>query len=473
MDGLSAGSEAAFADYVHRLVDVIGHADRAEPLNDYCLGLMLPVERKSVEPLAAVTAPARVSAKHQSLLHFVGQAPWSDEALLARVRDEVLPRIERHGPIEAWIVDDTGFPKKGKHSVGVTRQYCGQLGKQDNCQVAVSLSIANVAASLPIAYRLYLPEIWAADPERRHKAKIPDSVAFQTKPAIALDQIRAAQAAGVAPGVVLADAGYGADGAFRTGLSALGLDYVVGVQPTLSVWRPGEEPLPPKPWRGKGRPTSLMRRSPEHSPVSVKVLAQELPQDAWQTIGWREGTNTDLASRFAAVRVRPASRDYNLTEPRAEEWLLIEWPEGDTEPLKYWLSTSMPTLRSESSSAPPSCDGASSATIRNSNRNSVSAITKGEAGEVSIIMRASASPLTDSSSPRDRLFPPQRRPKPKTARNLPFPKIIDPADPPIRPERHAPNSIATVRRHLTVALSRSLQRCPCCTRTMPAKSTNL
>lgn len=114
MNGVSMGSEAAFADYVHRLVDVIGHADRAEPLNDYCLGLMLPVDRKSVEPLAAVKAPARVSAKRQSLLHFVGQAPWSDEALLARVCDLVLPLIEQHGPIEAWIVDDTGFPKKGR-----------------------------------------------------------------------------------------------------------------------------------------------------------------------------------------------------------------------------------------------------------------------------------------------------------------------------------------------------------------------
>jgi len=339
MNGLRTGSEAAFADYVDSLVDVIGQADRAEPLKDYCLGLMLPVDRKSVEPLAAVTAPTRVSAKHQSLLHFVGQAPWSDEALLARVRDLVLPLIERHGPVAAWIVDDTGFPKKGRHSVGVARQYCGQLGKQDNCQVAVSLSIANTAASLPIAWRLYLPETWADDPERRRKAKIPDSVAFQTKPAIALDQIRAAQAAGIAPGVVLADAGYGADGAFRAGLSALGRDYVVGVQPTLSVWRPGEGPLPPRPWRGKGRPASLMRRTPEHSPVSAKTLAQELPPDAWKTIVWREGTNVDLGSRFAAVRVRPASRDYNLTGPRPEEWLLIEWPEGDAEPLKYWLST--------------------------------------------------------------------------------------------------------------------------------------
>ena len=329
MNGSDLASEAAFSDYVDSLVDVIGHADRAEPLGDYCLGLMLPVARKSVEPLAAVTAPARVSAKHQSLLHFVGQAAWSDEALLARVRDLVLPRIERHAPITAWIIDDTGFPKKGRHSVGVARQYCGQLGKQDNCQVAVSLSVANTAASLPIAWRLYLPETWAHDPERRQQAKIPDNIPFQTKPAIALDQIRAAQAAGVAPGVVLADAGYGVDGAFRAGISALGLDYVVGVQPTLSVWRPGQGPLPPTLWRGKGRPTSLMRRSPEHPPLSAKALAQELPQDAWQTIVWREGTNVDLSSRFAAVRIRPASRDYNLTEPRAEAELRGVGGEGD------------------------------------------------------------------------------------------------------------------------------------------------
>ncbi len=153
MDTWMSQSEAAFDGYVEALVDVIGHADRAEPLKDYCLGLLMPVARKSVEPLAAVTAPSRVAAKHQSLLHFVGQAPWSDEALMGRVRDEVLPRIERHGAIRAWIVDDTGFPKKGKHSVGVARQYCGQLGKQDNCQVAVSLSVARQAPSLPKGYK--------------------------------------------------------------------------------------------------------------------------------------------------------------------------------------------------------------------------------------------------------------------------------------------------------------------------------
>ncbi len=179
MPDWTAESEAAFDAYVDALIGVIGHADRAEPLKDYCLGLLMPIERKSVEPLAAVTAPSRVSAKHQSLLHFVGQAPWSDAALLARVGDWVLPRIEQRGPIRAWIVDDTGFPKKGKHSVGVARQYCGQLGKQDNCQIAVSLSIANDAASLPIAYELYLPHSWAEDPEQRKKAKIPAEITFR------------------------------------------------------------------------------------------------------------------------------------------------------------------------------------------------------------------------------------------------------------------------------------------------------
>lgn len=345
MESTSGSAAEAFEVYVEALTEVIGHADRAEPLRDYCTGLMMPVARKSVEPLAAVTAPARVSAKHQSLLHFVGQAPWSDEALMGRVRDWTLPRmIDRGGPITAWIIDDTGFPKKGKHSVGVARQYCGQLGKQDNCQVAVSLSIANEGASLPVAWRLYVPEIWLEDPERRRKAKIPDEIVFQTKPQIALDQIRAALAAQTPVGVVLADAGYGADGEFRRELSDLGLVYSVGVQPTVSVWRPGEGPLPPKVWTGKGRPPKLVQRSKDHKPLCAKALAESLPAEAWKIVSWREGSNVELASRFAAVRLRVASRDYNLPQPRAEEWFIVEWPEGDKEPLKYWLSTLPETM---------------------------------------------------------------------------------------------------------------------------------
>ena len=192
---LEDGGEARFAAYVEELASVIGHADRIAPLEAYCIGLLLPCERKSVEPMAAITAPERVSAQHQSLLHFVSQGGWSDEKILGKVREIVVPEMERHGPIEAWIIDDTGFPKQGKHSVGVQRQYCGQLGKQDNCQVAVTLSLANHHASLPVAYHLYLPKEWAEDAKRRRKAGVPDERHFQTQDrnsfgAIALGVVR-------------------------------------------------------------------------------------------------------------------------------------------------------------------------------------------------------------------------------------------------------------------------------------------
>ncbi|WP_425280319.1 IS701 family transposase [Mesorhizobium japonicum] len=265
-DGIET-SESRFAAYVETLASVLGHADRVAPLKAYCTGLLLPRERKSVEPMAARVEPGRVQAAHQSLHHFVAKADWSDDAVLSRVREQVLPALERQGQIRAWIVDDTGFPKKGKHSVGVARQYCGQLGKQDNCQVAVSLSVATEQASLPIAYQLYLPESWANDPDRRAKTGVPENVVFRTKPEIALAQIRAALEAGVSRGVVLADAGYGNDTAFRTGLTKVGLTYVVGVQSSIRLWSPGTQPLPPKPWSGRGpRPRAFggrlnMRRS--------------------------------------------------------------------------------------------------------------------------------------------------------------------------------------------------------------------
>jgi hypothetical protein len=204
--GLRRG-EARFADYLDGIAAVLGHASRAAAARAYCTGLLLPGARKSVEPMAARIEPGRVRARHQSLHHVVAKAEWDDAALLTAVRRQVLPTLERHGPVRYWIIDDTGFPKQGAHSVGVTRQYCGQLGKQDNCQVAVSLSVANDHASLPIAHRLYLPETWARDPERRARAGVPEGIGFETKPEIALAQIRAAQAEGVPPGVVLGDAG--------------------------------------------------------------------------------------------------------------------------------------------------------------------------------------------------------------------------------------------------------------------------
>src|SRR5450432_2369874 len=248
------GVASRFAEYVEHLSEVIGHMDRHGPLASYCTGLLLPGERKSVEPMAARIAPDEVGAKHQSLHHFVAKAPWDEAELLSAVRTFVLPKIEKDAPIRAWIIDDTGIPKKGKHSVGVARQYCGQLGKQDNCQVAVSLSAANDHASLPIAYRLYLPHEWCDDPARRSQAGIPDDIVFQTKPRIALDQLRDAVAAGIDAAFVLADAGYGNDTDFRDGITEVGMPYAVGIQSNTTLWPPGIEPLPPKQWSGRGRP---------------------------------------------------------------------------------------------------------------------------------------------------------------------------------------------------------------------------
>jgi SRSO17 transposase len=294
----TSGSESRFALYVEALTAALGHADRAVPFQSYCAGLLLPGDRKSVEPMAARLQPGRVRAAHQSLHHFVAKSDWSDDAVLAAVRGRVLPIIEQHGPIRALIIDDTGMPKKGRHSVGVARQYCGQLGKQDNCQVAVSLSAANDHASLPIAYQLYLPQEWADDADRRAQAGVPDDVVFRTKPQIALEQLRAARAAAVQAEIVLADAGYGNDTEFCDGVSKIGLPYVVGIQSSTSLWPPDMKPLAKAPWSGRGRPTSAIRRDDEHQPVSAKQLALDLPKKAWRRVTWREGSNTGSGAKI-------------------------------------------------------------------------------------------------------------------------------------------------------------------------------
>jgi SRSO17 transposase len=319
--------EERFEAYIDGLASVIGHADRVRPLHDYCVGLVLPAERKSVEPMAAITAPGRTSAQHQSLLHFVGQGQWSDEKVLAKVRELVLPGIERHGAIRAWIIDDTSFPKQGRHSVGVARQYCGQLGKQDNCQTVVTLSLANDYASLPVAHRLYLPREWVDDSARRAKAGVPEDIGFQTKPQIALDLIRWACAAGLPRGVALLDAGYGVDATLRMGLNDLGIAYVAGVLPNTLAWKPGTRPEP-----GEGAPKKGRRGDSDI--LSLKEIALGLKAKAWRTVEWREGTCDVLSSRFARVRVHVAHR--HLTADRhAEEWLLVEWPSDEPEPTKY------------------------------------------------------------------------------------------------------------------------------------------
>lgn len=328
-----------FDHYVALLAEAVDHPDRAQPLRDYCTGLLLPVERKSMEPIAAQVAPDKVKAKHQSLQQFITDAPWRDRPVLGATYNYALPALRAHGGVKATIVDDTGIPKKGEHSVGVARQYCGQLGKICNCQVAVSLSLANEWASLPIAYDLYLPKPWADDLERREKAGVPPEIKFRTKPQIALDQIEAVHQAGLELGVIVADAAYGDLPDFRDGLTALSLRYCVGVRETTSVWPEGRGPLPPKPYSGRGPRPKLLRRDKRHRPISVKELALGLPEKKYRPVTWREGARGKMRSRFAAVRVRAAHMDFERTEARVEEWLLIEWPEGANEPTRYWLAT--------------------------------------------------------------------------------------------------------------------------------------
>lgn len=277
--------------------------------------------------------------------HFVANAPWDDDAVLKVARDCVTEQMERHGSVAAWIVDDSGIPKKGSHSVGVARQYCGVLGKQDNCQVAVTVTLTNEAVSVPAAYRLYLPEVWAKDDERRDLAGVPEDIEFQTKWRIALEQIVSLRAEGLPLAPTVSDAGYGDVTAFRDGLTERHIPYVVGVKGETTVWPPGTAPLSAPRYRGRGRPPTLLRRTATRRPVPMTTLAHQLPENAWKNVTWRQGNRGAMRSRFSFLRVRPAHRDENRRQPRDIEWLVIEWPGGESAPTKYWLST-MPTTTS-------------------------------------------------------------------------------------------------------------------------------
>lgn len=327
-----------FEAYVARLSLAVGHEDRREPLRAYLSGLLLPGERKSVEPMAAKLDPLHVRARHQSLHHFVANAPWSEQALLRVARDYALAGFERHAPIAAWVVDDTGFPKKGSHSVGVTHQYCGVLGKSANCQVAVTVSLVNAMLSVPAGFRLYLPENWARDSERREAAEVPAEVKFQTKGAIALAQIDELLDEEIPLAPVVADAGYGASTEFRDALTKRGLCYAVGILPDTNLWPPGTEPLARTLLKEPGRQLTLScRRAGRQQPVLARELVLSLPTEAWKTVRWREGTKGMMRSRFAAIRVLVAHR--NSHGSRGPEWLLAEWPSEEKEPSRYWLST--------------------------------------------------------------------------------------------------------------------------------------
>lgn len=327
--------ESRFEAYCDELVKALSHADRSQPARWYLKGLMLPGSRKSVEPMAARVCPHDVRSAHQSMHHLVADADWSDDTLLATVARLVLPSLTARSEAITWIVDDTGFPKKGTHSVGVARQYCGQVGKTDNCRVAVSLSLGTAAGSLPLSYRLYLPREWADDAQRRRAAGVPEATAFATKNEIARAQIEAALHAGIPRGTVLGDAAYGDDTALRDWLTEQQLVYAMGVRTGTTVWWGEHQPVAAPVIGRRGKTKTHLTRDEEHQPISVLVLAQSLAPRCFRTFTWREGTAEPLHSRFARVRVRAAHRDV----PREEEWLVIEWPKGEAEPSRYWLST--------------------------------------------------------------------------------------------------------------------------------------
>ncbi len=327
--------ESRFEAYCDELVGALSHADRSQPARWYLKGLMLPGSRKSVEPMAARVCPHAVRSAHQSMHHLVADAEWSDDVLLATVAGLVLPSLTAGSGAITWIVDDTGFPKKGTHSVGVARQYCGQVGKTDNCRVAVSLSLGTEVGSLPLSYRLYLPREWTDDPERCRAAGVPEATVFATKNEIARAQIEAALQAGIPRGTVLGDAAYGDDTALRDWLTEQGLVYALGVRTGTTVWWGEHQPVTAPIIGKRGKTKTHLTRDEHHQPISVLTLARALGAQCFRSVTWRQGTSEPLRSRFARVRVRAAHRDV----PREEEWLVIEWPKDEAEPSRYWLST--------------------------------------------------------------------------------------------------------------------------------------
>jgi SRSO17 transposase len=231
-------------------------------------------------------------------------------------------------------LDDTGFPKQGKHSVGVARQYSGTLGKTGNCQIGVSLNYACDDGCFPVDFQLYLPEEWASDSGRRAKAGVPEEVRFRRKWEIGWEMIDRVREWEVPPGVIVADAGYGIATEFRAGLRARGLKYVVGITREVTVWRGGVKRGPAPAYQGHGRP----RKGSLPARGTVLEVAQSLPEDAWVEVIWREGTRGPMKGRFAAVRVQPTHGTLRDGEDEPVSWLLIEWPSDAAEPAKYWIS---------------------------------------------------------------------------------------------------------------------------------------
>ncbi len=343
MQAVAGLSERELARVRGRLVEFAGEMFESMRRKDqrrwgevYLRGLMLDGKRKSIEPMAARLA----DGDEQCLQQFVNQSPWDPvavrRALAVRMSDGLSP--------EAWVIDDTGFPKFGKHSVGVARQYSGALGKVGNCQIGVSVNAASDEASCALDWRLFIPKEWDAETEfnqdRRVKAKLPDTVHHVQKWRLALEMIDELAGWGIKPPVVLGDGAYGDITEFRSGLQEREIAYVLDVKSTTSAYLEDVKPTTPPQPEGRGRPPKARYRE---DPSSLKTLALEAGENTTMTVTWREGTRGEMTSRFLALRVRPANIALrNNANRNGEEipvcWLLCEWPPGTTEPSKYWLS---------------------------------------------------------------------------------------------------------------------------------------
>ncbi len=315
--------------FLAELLEPVGRLERRRWGNVYVRGLILDGERTSIEPMAARLPDGNVQAMQQ----FVGQSPWDHRPVRKKLAERMVGEMV---PAVAWIIDDTGFPKQGRHSVGVARQYSGTLGKVGNCQIAVSLHLATADVCMPINFELYFPKTWTDDPARMEEAGVPDGYTFKPKWQIALDLIDQTVSWGLPKGVVVCDCAYGKGNPFREGLIERELFYVAEIGTKTLVF---DEPRKTRRRVGEVSPDSGTGKV---TVLTVKDFALKLPAWMWKTIKWREGTKRKLVSRFAAVRVVPAHRPPKGKRKPPRQWLLIEWPKEEREPSKYWFANLPP-----------------------------------------------------------------------------------------------------------------------------------
>lgn len=323
------------AEYFADIASGLVRSEQRWAAEYYARALMMDGARKSLEPM--VTRMGGTSVEYEALQHFLADSPWDPAVIDRAVAERVCAVIE---PV-AWVLDDTGVPKHGRHSPGVKRQYSGMLGKIGSCQIAVSLHAISTKGTVPLGFQLYVPEDWCADPVRRREAKIPASVEFQTKPTLGGELIAKAAGWKIRRAPVLGDQAYGNDTKLRTRLHDDGIDYVLSVAPECGIYAPGTIfAVPPRTPGSRGRAPSVLKTETE--PRSIIELVIGLNPDAWQTVAFRDIDGGQLVSRFAFVRVIAANPVDQLRQAPREEWLIVEWPEGHEHPSDYWLSN-LPT----------------------------------------------------------------------------------------------------------------------------------